>query len=429
MAVYKEDLELTDWIQTPLDALVLTAVDHGVDTDSCVLDPNSCELDPIDREKLNDAIRQYLREHDTGIAQHSPDWLAARLKTVGGSTIPTILGLNPYSTLIKFIGERIGVIKSFMDIKPQWGNLFEPVIERFVELKLDTVLMGVNAFIKGRHPGTTYSPDGLCVIDESQICDLGVLPKGSGRYCIALAEFKCPYSRIPDGTVPKYYEPQVKMGLDLLEIPALGIYVEAVFRRCSLEQLKGDGCDVTLVPKRDGKPEQARGVIGFYITQENLAKKQAGAMGFADELVSVENALFGRHVSGFRSTSGIPGPRCDLGVCDPSAFKALMNLVDRDKIVGVWRSEVFLGEMSDTVLDDFESYCASNNYVSIGLMPWKLYGADFHIIQKEDGYLDKHYPVIQEVLDLLKRFSGEGGREYYNKWVADTTGCGFIDAN
>ena len=52
-----------------------------------------------------------------------------------------------------------------------------------------------------------------------------------------LLEYKAPYQRQPNGRIPRYYKPQIWMGLDLSPIASLGLYVEIVYRICTLEQL------------------------------------------------------------------------------------------------------------------------------------------------------------------------------------------------
>ena len=56
--------------------------------------------------------------------------------------------------------------------------------------------------------------------------------------CIVLLEYKAPYRRYPTVRIPRYYLPQIWMGLDLSPIASFGLYVEVVYRLCKLNQLE-----------------------------------------------------------------------------------------------------------------------------------------------------------------------------------------------
>ena len=105
-----------------------------------------------------------------------------------------------------------------------WGNLFEPIIREYVAVVLETQIFGHDiCIVDGQF---RYSPDGL-----------GIITHENGCMEIVLFEFKCPYSRIPQGDVPKQYEPQLWAGLAATGIAKCGLYVDAVFRKCRESQL------------------------------------------------------------------------------------------------------------------------------------------------------------------------------------------------
>ena len=54
---------------------------------------------------------------------------------------------------------------------------------------------------------------------------------------IALLEFKCPLSRKPNDEIPKHYIPQLWSGLAVSNIASFGIFIDSVFRKCSIDVL------------------------------------------------------------------------------------------------------------------------------------------------------------------------------------------------
>jgi hypothetical protein len=203
-----------------------------------------------------------------GILQHSEEWLQAKVLTVGGSQIATVLGLNTFGNVPQMIGEKLGIRFFTSDIKVQWGNLFEHLIKLYVEWDKRTKIIGSDIFVPGP-PGTSYSPDGLGAVitlkTESAGSQLVITPVAKR----VLFEFKCPFNRIPDGTVPKYYVPQVLYGLDIIPCLDVGLFVQGVFRRCTWGDLGNNPrYDKTLVAKSAGSGSPlAYGIIGFYFDQ------------------------------------------------------------------------------------------------------------------------------------------------------------------
>jgi hypothetical protein len=54
---------------------------------------------------------------------------------------------------------------------------------------------------------------------------------------LTLFEFKCPHSRIPDHTIPEHYRPQITIGMNIIDIMELGIFIQAVYRRCTFKDI------------------------------------------------------------------------------------------------------------------------------------------------------------------------------------------------
>ena len=97
--------------------------------------------------------------------------------------------------------------------------------------------MGGQIYIRAVNVG--YSPDGYCIVSLTK-CGKGRhihttvnVPSEADRD-IVLLEYRAAYRRKPNGRIPHYYKFQIWMGLDLSPIASFGLYVEVVYRLCTL---------------------------------------------------------------------------------------------------------------------------------------------------------------------------------------------------
>jgi len=335
---------------------------------------------PTEADKANSLLAHLeawvLEKELNGISQHSAEWLHDKLTTIGGSSLATLQGLNPFSSKSTLIKEKIGLDYFHSSIKPQWGNLFEDVIKEYVEKECDCIILGENLYVPGKR-GTAYSPDGLTVVDvDKVISNHGGVSRPQSGPEITLIEFKCPFSRVPSGKVPVYYLPQVKMGLDLLELPTRGLFIEAVFRRCSIGDLAfNSSYDISLIPKRSGDIPLACGVIGFRYQDPN------GDNWFKEKYPNLS--------------------REDFGVCSPDMFTDLMSAYDSG-YVQPWYSPVLM-KPDDLNVDYLAEFNNKYTAESIGVLCWKLQRVYYTSVDKTQGYLDEWYPVIESTIDIVRQ--------------------------
>lgn len=422
-----------------------------------------------------------------GITQHSDAWLEAKVYTIGGSSLATIQGKNPYSNIYKLLSEKIGLTHFISDIKPQWGNLFEDVIKRYVEHDRDCEILGEDLYVPGP-TGTAYSPDGLCVLDvdfeymfedETYVEMDGVRQKRVEmtvktitKTVIVLVEFKCPQSRIPSGSCPEYYVPQMKMGLDIFnDIASIGLFIEGVFRRCSWDDLGNNPrFDRTLVPRSSGKLPLAFGIIGFYIDNtkfEEYLEYVRGNPGrlTANALIKMKEQLIANYVDHFvEYGDDSNGYMCnDLGDSPVEIFTQIMNAYDK-KIVTPWYGGIAFvdtnmvtnnGKATEeqmnskltqlgtqytedsgahVVNDDMTKYtefCRANNHINLGILPWKLFRIDYNYIHKEQNYLKPWLPKINEIIDVARKCLDPKNvstrANIYNSYVNKNSNEGFIE--
>jgi hypothetical protein len=204
--------------------------------------------------------------------QGSKAWLASKHgdatkpPTIGGSEISTLLGENHYhyQGLKELYETKLGISTFSGNAFTQWGNMCEPVIQKFCDGVTESV-----TYETGSIPGLrdsdgnviqTYSPDGLNVMPKKrylELCDEWVKshPDASAAaieevrlakkqcseisddWVVNLMEFKCPAIRVPSGEVPKQYVSQPKIGAATLRMVETALFADAVIRLCSLTNL------------------------------------------------------------------------------------------------------------------------------------------------------------------------------------------------
>jgi len=331
-------------------------------------------------DRLIDFISQ------NGIRQRTPEWEVDKKDNIGGSSIATIMGLG-YSTLKQLIAERAKPRAEKPPVTSQiiadraamnWGTVFEDVLCTYVEKFYRCNIKGAELYYRDyeKYPNLCYSPDGLGIFDvivdtaymEVQTEDgIDYVPEVTKRPTICLFEFKCPWTRIPTGRPPNYYVPQVKMGLQMLGVPTHGVFIEAVFRHCSMQQL-GFGPEFNkTVCGRNGTPINRR--TGF------------GSPPLACGIIAFTGANIETNV--------------DLGLVPQNILmEILYNAAEGAYEIDY---EIFLPD------DDIKLIQRPPAIT----LPWKLFRMDVHIIDKEPNYLDPWFDRIKASMKAVDMTRGD----------------------
>lgn len=352
-------------------------------------------LTPTLDEMLQNFILWAMRN---GISQGDEDWHTSRRDKCGGSSIATFQGINPFRTLAQLLAEKCEVTPFEGRIAMWWGSLFETAIKKYVEIDRRCTILGENLYLEGP-PGShlAYSPDGLAVMDVEYREEVSAIDDDDIEYAtitrqeIVLLEFKCPFTRIPRGTMPSYYVPQVKMGLDMIDIATSGLFAEAVFRKCSYDQIMPAPkqnmnilFDRSLDQRPSGKTVLACGLIGFY-----------DATGVSDAFI--QEIILHQHV-----TAGVePNIGSDIGQFSPEIFTELLSLFASGQ-VQTWNSDTITVDSGVDIalrvkaeVQKYNIFCGEGSariarggaHLNVGMMAWKLFRVDYHVISKESGYL------------------------------------------
>jgi len=174
---------------------------------------------------------------------------------IGGSEMSVLTEENANKDMRNLIAGKVKLPEGEFNgsIATRWGNLFEPVLNLYIEL-----LMNTRIYETGSIPGLlkrpngkpiqNYSPDGLAVVKKEDF--KWVTDQTSQHYfnkndsadprfkalpdeLILLYEFKNPYMRLPKGVVKEDYISQPKTGMCTIPITDATLFVDGVIRKCS----------------------------------------------------------------------------------------------------------------------------------------------------------------------------------------------------
>lgn len=338
-----------------------------------------------------------------GIRQHDPEWHRDKKYTIGGSTIKDFM-VNSTAAQRRFVCGKLGITPSCGSIQMHAGTLFEEPIQIITEHKFKTQIQGTLLYVHGENRNTAYSPDGLCVLNVD------------GKWQHVLVEFKCPWSRSLNGSMPKMYLPQVLMGLQIISIATMGMFVEGAFRRCTWDQLAFNPDYDTTQPHAEYTQPIALGFCGMYISRAHL--KATLEKLTADDLANKTTEAVNLHnrvnymMAEYTETYGPYGTKqsdfvCnDLGLAYRPLLEKILALFDK-KIIQVKYSDVIYPgesiEKINTSLDAFVDECKTNNHILIGVYPWKLFRLDHYFVQPVKDFLTPYYKKIDETIEIIKK--------------------------
>nr|QQV29666.1 hypothetical protein K-LCC10_0411 [Kaumoebavirus] len=338
-----------------------------------------------------DVLRKYLDELGPGPEQRTLEWLRRRMKTIGGSEVATVAGLNPWQKIPELVAQKIGLSSFRGNILCHWGICFETQLQLYLEKTFQTKI-----FETGSIAGPTnqsYSPDGLCVIDKSLIIenlrkngvkiDEGKMMRWVKDYggerdaeqIIVLWELKNPFRRNPTHEIPKYYMPQIKSGLALIKVMELGIFCQAVYRRCSLTQLFNKGYDDEL--NCDAAP---------FSESEVIEKGVIFIYSKSPDIISVN------------SMSAL----ADFGRRAERLAEVLEDIAEKRLFCHYFQGSPTLTP-ADVIanFDAFNKQCRANGYTPYGCLPFKLFKVYLTPVYKNPTYNQKFAKEINDVMKIV----------------------------
>ena len=365
---------------------------------------------------LDRLLADFVQEHSSGMQQRDANWYASMGVTVGGSELAAIMGRNSYSSFYDVVESKLAVLAGASSWAGGgeacwWGTLFEDVISAFVEADLGSPARGGDICIQ-KYPGHRNSPDGYIVARIYREGDDEGRCGGDGEYhiwttdmdpgtvtsqLILLLEFKCPMRRKPCGEVPRQYVPQVWSGLAVSPVAHLGLFVDAVFRKCGLDDL-GDTPDYDVSYHRGDRGAWdlpvAWGLIGVY------APRRAADDAAADD---AERAARQIHLEclGMADYDNV----VDLGDMEPRLFARALGLIDRKQFPVCRGAACFAdgrgaalrtGRDVAVAVEAFRAGAPAAHWL-MGILPWKLFEVDYVAVPPRPGFMEEVAPLIAEV--------------------------------
>lgn len=369
-------------------------------------------------------VKDYVENHKNGFKQGTAEWLADKKRRIGGSEIAIIADLNPYMNIDSLIKSKIGLSEFKGSMATRWGNLFEDVIQAYIEYDKNTTILGTDIMIIHSNV-QNYSPDGIGVM----AVDFNISGNKKivvSREQITLFEFKCPFTRIPKKNIPAYYKPQILSGLDIINCTEIGLFVEGVFRICDWTSLGDNNIfNTNFGQKIDGFFPIAVGALYLY-------KNPKFDPGHDESKIFI----FLKLKEVFDKNDFIIGEVNDLGTCSKETFDFILYAIDIRAIL-VHYPDSFLsfmessrpdsikknnGKMKGSMVDNIETNlykfiekCKSEKLDIYGILPWKLFSINYNFIDKEKGYIDQYQDKIYEVISIVNKCNAaNSSSEKYN---------------
>lgn len=444
-------------------------------------------MNPTTAKELEKILARFVAQHSGGARQRSNDWLAGRKTLIGGSEVAALMGRNAYMSKEALVAKKAGLRPFTGNTACRWGTLFEPVIEAVVEIDCGTRLMGTDISVaaprssglQGLHAN---SPDGYGVValylDDGdgvwrlRATDAETAEAADGLpicHIIALFEFKCPFRRLPSApsakkSVPGHYLPQVWSGLAVSPVAHLGIFVDAVFRKCSLDSL-GVGAEYDHEYHRecgsahwDGGPV-AWGLIAVFAPRLSAARRSTapvvdaagdggggdggggggGGDGDFDPSSVLQSNSKGAHAHTawglYRRYFNVPFGQLrdgldlvDFGDCDADVFEDALKAIDakgfRTELRGPCMSDgrglpLFTPDEICTVIDSCAAAAGPSEFL-LGVLPWKAFEVNYTFVQRRPGFLEEIEPHVRECLAATGQIlSASDAARAYDEYLSD----------
>ena len=351
------------------------------------------------KKVLMDFVEKYKHLPD----QRSKEWLDDRKLHIGGSEISTIVGHNPYKSIRCLVENHLGLTTFTGNINTYWGTILENIVVSILEKKLKCKIYETGS-LPGVIDAQKYSPDGLAYLDFLDI--------------IILLEIKCAARRIADGRVPRMYKPQIYTGLDTVKIADIGLFVDALFRRCSIEEFSfSEKYDTTIHPDKPlGHPLALCMVCIYYQYNEQLHDQNNNQL---------NNYTLLKQKYGKANDEYIDAGSCcniDLEFLLKGASDNTLDCFFPEFIDNVYTPE----KKIRTMLSSFIRFTDEKNYTPIAVLPLKLFKLELVPVErfgwrkvydrktrtwilpperKNDtkSYIQTHEKLINTVVDQIKK--------------------------
>jgi hypothetical protein len=390
--------------------------------------------------RMKASVDAYISSVGESPAQKSKEWYLIKSKTIGGSEVATVLGINPFRSVKELIAEKVGISRNVFtgNMATRWGIMFEQLTKEWTEHVLDMEeCIKETGSVPGAIQGQRYSPDGLGVVKLINDND-------KSDYFIVLFEFKSPLRSIPEGIIPKYYAPQIQTGMLTIPMVEISIFVNNCFRKCAMSDIGFNTVYDKVFHDGDDKKRKKKstnwfdsvlacGFIGFYQTSDSykLALKEYGydsdsesesEMELTESLEEPQRTSTVHDMDILMNTAEEP---IDFGRAKYPIMNRAFELYEEKRIKIIYYPMILNNEVVNelefvkmhkkkrpldntnpkkiiqTQLDQFEEFCESNNHYPVGYLPWKLFKSDIIIETPDSTWKDTIETKIKDTLNLI----------------------------
>jgi hypothetical protein len=361
------------------------------------------------------ALSAFLESHKHLPAQGSAEWLAQKQHTIGGSQIATVLGVNKYETFSSLVMQKAGLLP-FKKAAPLWfGTIMERCIEQYVLLTYDSKVSETGS-LPSKWPRVTYSPDGVAIIkknklreifsaeDYVKIHDTSKFKSVSNlqRDCdelIVLMEFKAPYARVPQpGKIPEYYIPQPQLGMQVIDIAEVALFIECVFRFCSLDDIDTDNYSRYHYDRKRHSGKLCAGIMGIYAHPEGtLSDEDAGKAN--DILIKIQS----QSNDFMQRDAGTVESKC-LDELLQAMAEGLLVVEYSDMIDFRHKPNTDMGTYHRYLKQHIEEQFSSEKYTLV--LAYKLCSVNTNKVFKQDILTDDVLASVDKVFEIVESVKG-----------------------
>lgn len=351
------------------------------------------------KQKLKQ-LNSVLKNNEDAPAQGTPEWLERRSQSVGGSDMEIFMtdipGSKPYKSIRSFVEEKLGFTSFRGNKYTRWGNLCEELTRLLCEHIFHTSVHETGA-LPGSFPNHHYSPDGLGVVDKIYLKSYVPrdLYKTLPDSCFVLFEFKNPYTRIPDGSIPTGYMIQVQTGLNDIKHADIGIFADMTVRYCSLDDLDwSNRYNKTEFPKDSFKDNpMCIGFIGVAKPNNDDASET-----YDEDIVDFSNMKFTSNIQ-FKDEEEF----IDFGSASNSDFEIMSLGLNSGNLIPYYTQPIPGKFKFYTNLLEFEQFCKDNGYEPVGLLPYKIFQCPIVHLKKDTNFIKEHHKtLIADTINFIK---------------------------
>lgn len=347
-------------------------------------------------------------------AQRSAQWYKNRLTSIGGSELATLLGLNKYQTIEKFLTSKIYSEREDNN-NFKWGILFEPVHTIIMENRVNATIYDIGS-VPWKDDSTGYrtSPDGLFETNLGELMarlpltssDIDLSTIDPNKKDIFVLELKAPIGRALTPTVPEMYIPQLESEMCIIPEVSYALFSECIFKRCTMQQFN------------IGNREFVKSASFFTNDKYIGGQPLINGLIYIQTNENTSEDLYRHYTksSEFTRYDGV----VDFGTVSIDDFYLLIDCITNRELTPIYTFN------NETCKFDKEYVGESTSKFAhtIGVIPWKVYDISYHLMTKNPTYIEDNWPIISKTLDTIHTLQ----KELENYSVDDINENGRIDS-